>query len=314
MGRSSSAASQSEVRAASKRAPGRVPSARKSRRIFTLVTLTPAVLVLLALTIYPFAANIYYSLLQYDLIRPKSRPFVGLNNYVELLSNPEVQQAALRTGYYVVLAVGCELLIGLLIAHLLSRIFLGAAIFRGILILPVAATPVAVGLIWRLMYNPTGGLANHLLELLGLPGLKWTSSIQLVIPSLVLVDIWQWTPFVVLILLAGILGLPEEPFEAAKIDGASGLQMLWYLEIPMLRPLMFIAIIFRFIDSFKAFDLIWVMTGGGPGYSSTTLNISAFRTGFEFLHMGSAAAMSVFMLIVSIIVTRLLIRAGNLSS
>ena len=314
MSSSTSAASQSEVRTASNSASGRVPSARRSRRIFTIVTLTPAILVLLALTIYPFVANVYYSLLQYDLTRPKSRPFVGLNNYIELLSNPDVVQAGVRTAYYVLLAVGCELLIGLLIAHTLSRILLGAAILRGILVLPISATPVAVGLIWRLMYNPTGGLANHLLESVGLSGLKWTSSIQLVIPSLVLVDVWQWTPFVVLILLAGILALPEEPFEAAKIDGASGLQMLWYLEIPMLRPLMFIAAIFRFIDSFKAFDLIWVMTGGGPGYSSTTLNLYAFRTGFEFLHMGSAAAMSVLMLIVSIAVTRLLIRAGDLSS
>jgi multiple sugar transport system permease protein len=208
--------------------------------------------------------------------------------------------------------VGLELLIGLLMAHLLSRVIVGAALFRGVLVLPVAATPVAVSLIWRLMYNPTGGLANHLLQQVGLSGLKWTSTAQLVIPALVLVDVWQWTPFVVLILLAGILALPEEPFEAARIDGASSLQMLWHLEIPMLRPLMAIAIIFRFIDSFKAFDLIWVMTGGGPGYSSTTLNLFAFRTGFEFLHMGSAAALSVLMLIVAILVTRLLIRAGEL--
>jgi multiple sugar transport system permease protein len=307
-----SAASEPEPRAARQRTPDRVTSARRSRRIFIVITLTPAVIVLLALTIYPFVSNIYYSLLEYSLTRPQSRPFVGLNNYIDLLSSPDVQHAILRTGYYVLLAVGLELLIGLLMAHLLSRVIVGAALFRGVLVLPVAATPVAVSLIWRLMYNPTGGLANHLLQQVGLSGLKWTSTAQLVIPALVLVDVWQWTPFVVLILLAGILALPEEPFEAARIDGASSLQMLWHLEIPMLRPLMAIAIIFRFIDSFKAFDLIWVMTGGGPGYSSTTLNLFAFRTGFEFLHMGSAAALSVLMLIVAILVTRLLIRAGEL--
>jgi multiple sugar transport system permease protein len=155
-------------------------------------------------------------------------------------------------------------------------------------------------------------LANHLLESIGLSGLKWTASIDLVIPSLVLVDVWQWTPFVVLILLAGILALPEEPFEAATIDGASGFQSFWYLELPMLRPMIFIAVVFRFIDSLKTFDIIWVMTGGGPGYASTTLNILAFRTGFEFLHMGSAAAIAVLMVILAIGVTKVLVGAGEL--
>ena len=115
-----------------------------------------------------------------------------------------------------------------------------------------------------------------------------------------------------LALLAGILALPEEPFEAATIDGASGFQSFWYLELPMLRPMIFIAVVFRFIDSLKTFDIIWVMTGGGPGYSSTTLNILAFRTGFEFLHMGSAAAIAVLMVILAIGVTKVLVGAGEL--
>ena len=292
----------------------RVCSARRSRQFFILSTLAPAILVLAALTIYPFVTNVYYSLLKYDLIRPKSRPFVGLNNYVELFTDPEFIQAALRTAYYVLFAVGIELLLGLLIAHVLSRIVVGAPIFRVILMLPIAATPVAVGLIWRLMYNPTGGMANHLLESIGLPGLKWTASMTTALPSLILVDVWQWTPFVVLILLAGMLALPEEPFEAATMDGATGLQAFWYLELPMLRPLIFVAVAFRFIDSLKAFDIIWVMTGGGPGYASTTLNILAFRTGFEFLHMGSASAIAVIMLLLATAVTTALIKVGGLQS
>lgn len=286
-------------------------SAKRSRRFFILSTLSPAILVLVALTIYPFISNVYFSVLKYDLTRPKSRPFVGLNNYVDLVTNPEFLQTALRTAYYVVLAVGIELALGLLIARALSRVTRGAPVFRVILMLPIAATPVAVGLIWRLMFNPTGGLANQILKSVGLPGMKWTASMTTVIPSLVLVDVWQWTPFVVLILLAGMLALPEEPFEAATMDGATGLQCLWYLELPMLRPLIFIAVAFRFIDSLKAFDTIWVMTGGGPGYSSTTLNILAFRTGFEFLHMGSAAAIAVIMLILAIVVTTFLVKAGG---
>jgi multiple sugar transport system permease protein len=287
-------------------------SVRNSRRLFMLATLSPAILILAALTIYPFLTNVYYSMLRYDLTKPKSQPFVGLGNYAELGTNPEFLQAVGNTVFYVVLTVGVELALGVLIAHALSRIVVGAPIFRVILVLPIAATPVVVGLIWRLMYNPTGGLANHLLQLAGLPASKWTSSMELVIPSLALVDIWQWTPFVVLILLAGMLALPDEPFEAARIDGASGLQAFWYLELPMLRSIIFIAVAFRFIDSFKTFDTIWVMTGGGPGYASTTLNIFAFRTGFEFLHMGIAAAVAVIMLILATAVTTALLRVGKL--
>lgn len=299
----------------SMRRPGlgrRFRSARASRRLFIIGTLTPATLVLVALTLYPFFANVYYSLLRYDLIRPKSRPFVGLNNYLSLLTSSEFLESVARTAYYVALAVGVELLLGLLIANALSRITIGVAVSRVILVLPIAATPVAVGLIWRLMYNPTGGLANHLLQMFGLPIGKWTGGALTVIPSLVLVDVWQWTPFVVLILLAGILALPDEPFEAARIDGASALQTFWYLQLPMLRPLILIAVIFRAIDSLKAFDTIWVMTGGGPGQASTTINVLAFRTAFEFLRMGSAAAMAIIMLILAILVTTALLRAGQL--
>ena len=284
------------------------------RRMFVILALAPAVIVLFMLTIYPFLANIWYSLLSFDLTRPTARSFVGLENYLEILSDGEFLAAAGRTAYYVILSVGVELILGLLIAVLLSQNLRGQALFRVLLVIPLAATPVAIGLVWRLMYNPTGGLANSLLEAVGLPGLKWTSSASAVIPSLVLVDVWQWTPFIVLILLAGLLALPEEPFEAARIDGASVLQTFWYLTIPMLSPMIYVAILFRFIDSLKAFDIIFTITGGGPGRASTTLNILTYRTAFEFLHMGTAAAMAILMLVLAIGVSTALLRHTNLRS
>lgn len=284
------------------------------RRMFVILALAPAMIVLFLLTIYPFLANVWYSLLSFDLTRPNAISFVGLKNYVEILSDGEFLAAAARTAYYVILSVGVELILGLLIALLLSQNLRGQALFRVLLVIPLAATPVAIGLVWRLMYNPTGGLANRLLEAIGLPGLKWTSSISGAIPSLVLVDVWQWTPFVVLILLAGLLALPEEPFEAARIDGASVLQSFWYLTIPMLSPMIYVAILFRFIDSLKAFDIIFTITGGGPGRASTTLNILTYRTAFEFLHMGTAAAMAILMLILAIGVSTALLRHTNLRS
>ncbi len=284
------------------------------RRMFVIATMAPAVIVLFMLTIYPFLTNIWYSLLSYDLTRPDVRPFVGLANYVDILTDPDFLAAIGRTAYYVVLAVGIELIVGLLIAVLLSQNLRGQTFFRVLLVIPLSATPVAVGLIWRLMFNPTGGLANGVLNTLGMKGLQWTSSANGAIPSLVMVDVWQWTPFVVLILLAGLLALPDEPFEAARIDGASALQTFWYLTIPMLSPMIYVALLFRFIDSLKTFDIIFTITGGGPGRYSTTLNILTYRTAFEFLHMGVAAAMAILMLILAIGVSTALLRRTNLQS
>lgn len=283
------------------------------RRLFVVCTLAPAGLVLAALTLYPFATNVWYSLLRYDLTR-QSHPFVGLSNYKTVLTDPEFLRVLRRTAYYVGPAVGIELLLGLAIAQLLSRNIRGQSIFRALLVLPLATTPVAVGLIWRLMYNPTGGLVNHYLHAVGLPGGSWTASARWVIPSLVVVDVWQWTPFVILIMLAGLLALPEEPYEAARIDGANGLQTFWYITVPMLAPMIFIAALFRIVDALKAFDTIWVMTGGGPGHSSTTLNIHAFRTGFEFMHMGTAATMAIIMLILAIGISTALLRWSKFQS
>jgi multiple sugar transport system permease protein len=282
-----------------------------SRRFFIAATLGPAGAILFMLTIYPTIMNIIYSLQSYELTKPKERGFVGLSNYVDVLTDPEFLAAAQRTAIYVIAAVGIELVLGLLIAMLLSQNLRGESIFRSLLVLPLAATPVAVGLIWRLMYNPTGGLVNQILHNLGLPLGKWTSSPTTALASVIIVDIWQWTPFVVLILMAGLLALPEEPFESAKIDGANALQSFWHLTIPMLSPLIYTAVLFRLIDSLKTFDIIWVMTGGGPGRSTTTVNLHAFRTGFEFLHMGTAAAMAILMLILAVVVSTALLRRGK---
>lgn len=284
-----------------------------SRRFFITATLGPAGVILFMLTIYPTVMNVIYSLQSYELTKPKARGFVGLENYIDVLTDPDFLAAAQRTIIYVVAAVGIELILGLLIAMLLSQNLQGESIFRSLLVLPLAATPVAVGLIWRLMYNPTGGLVNQILRNLGLPPGKWTSSPTTALPSVIIVDVWQWTPFVVLILLAGLLALPEEPFESAKIDGANAFQSFWHLTIPMLSPLIYTAVLFRVIDSLKAFDIIWVMTGGGPGRATTTVNLHAFRTGFEFLHMGTAAAMAILMLILAITVSTALLRRGKVS-
>ena len=279
---------------------------------FILVTILPTVIILVILTLYPFILNIYYSLLDYELFRPDETPFIGFGNYKEIFLDPIFLQALYLTVYYVVLALVIELALGLLIAQILSGKIRGKSLFRTLIILPMTATPICITLIWRLMYNVEGGLINTYLRAIGLPSFSWTSSSTMVIPSLVLVDAWQWTPFVILILLAGLLSLPEEPFEAARIDGASSFQMFRYVTLPLLKPAIFISVLFRLVDSLKQFDIIWVMTKGGPADYSTTLNILAFKTGFQYLNMGKAGALAIIILIIAIALANILVRFSGL--
>jgi multiple sugar transport system permease protein len=270
--------------------------------------LAPAVLILFAVTIYPTLVNIYQSLFKYDLTHPDERQFVFLKNYVDLLfHDPRFWNSVKITFYYVAIVLSVELVLGLGIASILSKMRRFRGLVTTIIILPMATAPVAITFIWRFMYNPSIGILGYALESVGLPKIQFLSDAQWVIPSLALVDIWQWTPFMVLILTAGLMSLPQEPFEAATVDGASKWQELWYLELPMMRPFILVALLFRGIDAFKTFDYIYILTKGGPGTASETLNLRTFQTGIQFLHMGTASAMAMLMLIVIILFSKILI-------
>jgi multiple sugar transport system permease protein len=167
-----------------------------------------------------------------------------------------------------------------------------------LLLLPLVATPVAVGIVFNLFYDPTIGLANFVLKSLGLPQGEWISNARTVIPSLILVDVWQWTPMITLIVLAGLAGISEEPVEAARVDGASEWQILRHVTIPMVMPVILTAVILRLIDALKTFDIIYAMTGGGPGYASETLNIMGFKYSFEYFRMGQSSVILVVLFLI----------------
>jgi multiple sugar transport system permease protein len=179
------------------------------------------------------------------------------------------------------------------IAVLFNREFMGKGLLRTIFLFPMIATPVAIALVWRLMYQPTLGVLNQLLEFLRLPPSLWVADTSLVLPALALVDIWEWTPLITLITLAGLSVLPEEPFEAAAIDGASRWQTFWKITLPMLRPVIIVAVTFRLIDALKTFDIIFVITQGGPGFASETLNLYVYSTSFQYQNLGYAASLLV---------------------
>lgn len=255
----------------------------------------PAVLAIVVLIVGPVLANLGIS--TYSWFIGQTPRFVGLDNFADALTDRRFWNGVRNTFYFTGLAVPIQLVLGLGIAVLFNREFPGKAIVRTIILLPMVATPVAIALIWALMFNPSLGVLNYFLETLGLPRSLWVADGRLVIPSLVLVDVWQWTPFVALILLAALQGVPQEYYEAATIDGAGALQTFRYITLPSIRSAIVVALILRSIDALKTFDIIYVITGGGPGIASETLNVFAFRTGFEFFRAGYAASLLIFLLL-----------------
>ncbi len=256
----------------------------------------PAVLAVIVLILIPMLAN--FGLSAYNFFIGSAPNFVGLENFREALSDRRFWNGLRNTFYFTLLAVPLQLLFGLGIALLFNREFPGKGIVRTIILLPMVATPVAIALIWALMFNPSLGVLNYFLESVGLPRSLWVANASLVIPSLVLVDVWEWTPFIALILLAALQGVPLEYYEAARIDGANAWQSFWYITLPGIRAAIVVAVILRSIDALKTFDIIYVITQGGPGTASETLNVFAFRTGFEFFRAGYAATLLIFLLFV----------------
>jgi multiple sugar transport system permease protein len=191
------------------------------------------------------------------------------------------------------LSLVMETLLGTAIALVLYRNFRGKNLAKTIFLLPMVATPVAMGLVWLLIYEPSIGSANAVLHLIGLKPVDWLGSAHQVIPSLAIIDIWQWTPMISLIVMAGLSTLPQEPYEAADVDGASAWQKLILITLPLLRPTIMVAVMLRLIDVLKTFDIIYATTQGGPGNASETLNIYSYVQGFQYFKLGMASSLLV---------------------
>lgn len=256
----------------------------------------PAVVFVILMMAFPVAYTGWLSLTDLSMAGGGMGKFVGLQNYAALLRDPRFYNAVRLTVYFTVLAVGVETVLGVIIALVLNRDFIGKNAVKTILLLPMVATPVAIGLTWTLFYEPTIGLGNYGLKLLGMAPSKWLGDSGTVIPALAIVDIWEWTPMVALIVMAGLASLPGDPYEAALVDGATPYQVLRYITLPLLMPTILVAVVLRSIDAFKTFDIIYTMTAGGPGFSSETLNIYAYNLGFGYFRFGYASAVLVALL------------------
>ncbi|UCR88642.1 carbohydrate ABC transporter permease [Mycetocola spongiae] len=270
-----------------------------------LVLAGPAVAFIIAMVAFPLVYTLYLSMTDASGSVRADVNFNGFDNFAELLGDTDrFWPAVWRTVFFTGGAVIVELSLGMAIALLLRRSFRGERWVRVAVLLPLVATPVAVGMMWLLIFEPTIGAANELLRFLGIPPQGWISSRTQALPTLMFVDIWQWTPMVVIILLAGLTSLPEEPDEAARVDGASSLQRFWYVTLPLLAPTMVTAVLLRSIDALKTFDILYATKGKGGGsfHEAETLNVLAYSYSFDYNDYGLSSAVLVlfFLMIVGL--------------
>ena len=262
-----------------------MPNEKRTSFLFLL----PAFVLFTAIFMYPTIYSLYVSFSQYNLMNLNfPRMFIGFDNYLEAFSDPLFWSSLRVTGKFIGIAVPIELVIGIGLALAFQREFRGIRIVRTIFLIPMMVTPVIVGLTWRFMLNPEVGIIDYILR----RDISWLGNQQLAIYVCILVDIWQWTPFMFLIAFAGLRSLPIEPFEAAIVDGGSRAQIFWFITLPLLSRILLVAITLRFLDTIKIFDTIYVMTKGGPVRTTETLSIWLYRVGLRFFHIGYAAAIS----------------------
>ncbi len=260
----------------------------------------PAGVVVLAVILFPWAFTLFMS--AHDWKIGGGHAYAGLDNYRKLFTDERFLWSVARTLYFTALAVLVPMVLGVVAALVFNRRFPLRGLARTLFILPMMATPVAVALVWTMMFHPQLGVLNWILMQFGIPPSMWIYDARTVIPTLVMVEVWHWTPLVMLIVLGGLASLPQDPYEAAKIDGASPWQSFRHITLPLLMPFIVVALIIRAIDALKAFDTIYVITQGGPGTSSETINIFLYLQGFAYYNMGYASAVVVvfFLLIVSL--------------
>lgn len=263
------------------------------------IMLAPGILFLIAVVVLPTLFAVYISTTVWNLTGVQG-VFVGMRNYQQMVHDPRFISALWRSIYFTVASVSIELLLGLILALGLSKIRRGQDTLLSIFIIPMAITSAAVAYVFKFILDPEIGMVNYILTSLGFDSIAFLGSTRWALNSVILTDVWQWTPLMTLIIFAGLEALPEEPFEAARIDGATTWQRFKWVTLPLLKPVISIAVLIRGMDAFRAFTKVFIMTNGGPGRASEVLSLYAYRIGFSRFNIGYATAVSMIMLFVII--------------
>lgn len=294
-------------------AAGEIRKARRRERLVPWVLLAPTLTILTAVGFYPLVHSLYISMTGYRPTQPtKDQGFLFLNNYADALGTGQFWDSLALTGVFTASSVIISFLLGLGLAVLFNVNRPGFVVVRSLLLIPMLVTPIAVGIIWRVMMAPDFGVLNQLLETVGLPRGGWIGSTSTALISVILVDIWQWTPFMFIIIFAGLRALPRSPFEAAAIDGAGPFTTFWHVSLPMLRPVIVIAVLLRMIDAVRTYDTVYIMTRGGPNLATDLVSIYLQRINFQFFDLGFGAALSwIILILVLLAVLALVIWGGG---
>lgn len=279
------------------------------RRMEPVFFISPAFIVIGIILVYPLGYSLWLSFHEWTLRGFREGvPYVGLQNYIDLFKNPDFINSLRITAEFVILAVGIEFVLGMGLALLLHHDLRGKRFMRAMILLPMMCTNVVIGLTWRLLLNYEFGLVNYYLSLLKIGPVEWLSSPAMALPAVILVDVWNTTSFVALLLLAGLQALPDEPFEAARIDGASAWQSFVNISLPLLRQTILVVLLWRMIDTFRIFDVIYLLTAGGPARATETVSIYVYRYGFQSFNLGYASAASYIMILIMLVIAAALAR------
>ncbi|MEV3982761.1 sugar ABC transporter permease [Nonomuraea sp. NPDC049758] len=270
--------------------------------------LAPALLLLAGMLLYPILYTAWVSVSDFDLASFQPSGWVGWRHYEAVLRDPGFLDSLRVTGVYLVIALPLQMVLGFAIAFLLNVAWRGRGVLRALFLIPMVVAPVVAGGVWRMLLDPLWGVVNYALGLVGVGPVEWIGDPTLAMVSLIVIDTWRWTPFVVLIASAGIMALPGDVYEAARSDGAGRWAILRRITLPLLVPVMAAAFVVRWLGAVKMFDIALAATRGGPGNSTNVINLYIYEKGFRSLEFGSASSMATIVLILTMLITFVLFR------
>ena len=268
----------------------------------------PSLALLFTVILFPVFWALFTSVHDYTLIAPNFDNFTGAANYVEAVNTAEFRHSLVLTAMFVAGVVAIEFVIGFIVALMLNSVERFKPIYYGILLCPLLMNPVIVGLIWRMFLHPSLGIVNYLLSVAGVEPVNWLGSTKVAIWTIIMVDIWHQVSFMIVLLLAGLSALPKEPYEAARVDGAGTIRAFLHITLPLMGPVIMVTLLIRLIFAVKTYDLVYIMTRGGPGTSTDFISYFIYRTAFVSLNIGEASAMSAILLSLILLLTGYLYR------
>ena len=272
----------------------------------------PAVAIMVAGLVYPVVQALYLSLYDWKIGTDFDKaPYVGMRHFIRMINDEDVLESIWVTFRFGFWTITIEMVLGVALALLLEKPIRGASVFRTIFILPLMVSPVVVGLIWRYLFDARIGWINYYLGKIGIAPQVWLGDPELAFFAIVFTDIWQWTPFIFIIVIAGLQALPSEVLEASKIDGANWWQLIFLVKLPMIRSILLIALLMRLIDVFRALEVMYILTGGGPGRATELLSLHIYNRAFDTQQLGYASAISVLLIVIVFLLSLGILMMGN---